>query len=99
MLWIEMDDCHHPSYFREERNCNVHTGNGERRRASHSCLILLRMEEAASLQISGLCLSARIARHELFSVVVDSAVMVVVVAFVFDDFVDVIFVVCYFCGL
>ena len=38
------------------------------------------MEEAVFLLISGLCSSARIARHEIFSVVV---VMVVVV--VFDD--------------
>ena len=56
------------------------------------------MEETVYLQISGLCLSARIARHQIFSVVVDSVVMVVVVAFVFDDFVDVIVVVCNFCG-
>ena len=53
------------------------------------------MGEAVSLQISGLCLSARIARHEIFFVVF--MVIVVVVAFVFDDFVDVIVVVCNIC--
>ena len=38
------------------------------------------MEEAVSLLTSGLCSSARIARHEIFSVFV-----VVVVVFVFDN--------------
>ena len=55
------------------------------------------MEETVYLQISGLCLSARIARQDISSLLLISVVVMVFV-FVFDDVVDVIVVVCNFCG-